>query len=97
MSAALINWPAVTATLFSLRLPAWGSVAMRTAPRALADASVGSVKPKSLAAKVFVLSSSMVSVASLPAGASLTGVTLTVRVLSPLNRAPSPTWNFRVV
>ena len=61
ISATNISWPAVTATLLrvSVPAPAAGSVVMITAAKLFAPlvlgafASVGSVKPKSLAANVY--------------------------------------------
>ena len=82
MLATLMLWPAVTATPDSVRLPAPGSVVIVTALSALAGLSFGSVKPKSAAVKVYCVSSSVVTVLLVPAGASLTAVTLTVIVLA---------------
>ena len=80
MSATLTNCPAVTAMPLSVRLPAPGSVVILTAASALAGLSFGSLKPKSAAVKTFAVSSSVVTVLSVPAGASLTAVTLMVKV-----------------
>ena len=52
MSATETNWPAVTATPLSVSVPSRGSVVILTAASALAGVSLGSVKPKSAAAKV---------------------------------------------
>ena len=82
MFATLMLWPAVTATPDNVKLPAPGIVVIVTAVSALAGLSLGSVKPKSAAANVYCVSSSVVTVLSVPAGASLTEVTSTVIVLA---------------
>src|SRR5437588_673252 len=82
MSATDTNWPAVTATALLVNEPAPGVVVISTAARALGGVSLGSLKPNSAALKVWVASSSTVTVLSAPAGASLTG--LTVRVTAAL-------------
>ena len=51
-SATVIVCPALTATPLLVRLPAPGSVAMRTAASALAGLSFASLNPKSAALKV---------------------------------------------
>ena len=72
MSAALMHWPAVTATPDRVRLPAPGKVVMVTALSALAGLSLGSVKPKSAVTKVYAVFSLVVTVLLVPAGASFT-------------------------
>ena len=57
-------------------LPNAGSVVMITDCSVFAGLSNGSVKPKSAAVKVRAVSSTAVSVASVPPGASLTDMTL---------------------
>ena len=66
-----------------LRVPLRGREAMRTAVSVSISEpeSVGSEKPKSEAAKIFVPSSRRVTVLSVPEGASLTGVTPVVMVI----------------
>ena len=59
-------------------MPAAGRVVMTTLRKPLSGSSNGSVKPKSAAAKVWLASSSMVAEPLVPAGASLTEVTLRV-------------------
>ena len=66
----------------NFKVPALGSVVMMTALNALAGLSEASANPKSDAANVLLLSSSMVNVLFVPVGASLTAVTLMVRVLA---------------
>ena len=80
MSDTFTTWPAVTATLFNVRLPGLGTVVIFTrwnssAPAVLAP-SIGSVNPKSPAANVSVPSSRTVTVLFVPAGASFTLVML---------------------
>ena len=77
-----MNSPALTSTPLSVRLPAPGSVVIFTALSALAGLSAASLKPKSAPAKVYAVSSSVVTVLLVPAGASLTAVTLMVIVLA---------------
>ena len=72
--AAAITCPAVTATPESRRLPSAGSVVTITDCSAFAGVSLGSVKPKFAAENVCAVSSLMVSVALVPAGASFTAV-----------------------
>jgi len=78
MSATAMNWSAATATPLSFNVPAAGNDAIFTRLNALTGMSFGSVKPKSAEAKVYVPSSSMVTVLSVPAGASFTSVTRSV-------------------
>ena len=52
MFATETNWPAVTATPESARLPAPGSVVIFTFDNALTGLSAGSVNPKSAAVNV---------------------------------------------
>ena len=82
MSAALMKSPALTSTPLSVRLPAPGRVVIFTAASALAGLSAASLKPKSAAANVYALSSSVVTVLLAPAGASLTAVTSMLMVLA---------------
>ena len=82
MSAALTKSPALTSTPLSVRLPAPDSVAIFTAVSALAGVSAASLKPKSVAANVYTVSSSVLTVLLVPAGASLTAVTSIVMVLA---------------
>jgi hypothetical protein len=85
-----------------VRLPAAGSVEIFTAAKAFAAASLGSVKPKSAAAKVYEASSRIVTVRSAPAGASLTEVTSTVIVFAEASRStpafavPPSSWTWKV-
>ena len=80
MLAKLMLWPAVTATPLKVRLPLPGKVVMVTAAKLLAGLSFGSLKPKSAAVKARPVSSSVVRVALVPAGASLTAVTVRIKV-----------------
>ena len=79
------NEPALTGTPLSANVPAAGNVLIFTASRMFAGVSFGSAKPKSVAANEYAVSSSVVTVLSVPAGMSLTGftVTLTVAVALP--------------
>ena len=94
MLATDTNWPALTATPESVRLPAPGSAVILTALSAFAPAalpaSAGSVKPKSAAVKVYAASSSVVTVLFVPTGASLTDVTFTVIVRGVASRSTPP-------
>ena len=90
MLATETLWPAVTATPDSARVPAPGMVLILTAVSALAGLSLGSVKPKSALANVYAVSSSVVTVLLVPAGASLTAVTFTVIVLGVGSRSTPP-------
>src|SRR5437764_487551 len=81
MSAAETYWPPVTATLLLVRLPAPGSVRISTSISDLSAVVFSSHKPNSDALKVWAVSSSVVTVVSVPDGASLTDVTLMVRML----------------
>ena len=91
----------MTATPESSRVPAPGSPLIFTFSSALAGESLGSVKPKSAAVKVYTASSSTVTVLLAPTGASLTVVTLTVIVRGVVSRSTpllavppsSCTWN----
>ena len=104
MLATLMLWPAVTATPDNVKLPAPGTVVIVTALSALAGLSFGSVKPKSAAANVYGVSSPVVTVLSVPAGASLTDVTSMVSVLADASRSTPPlavppsscTWNVKL-
>ena len=90
MSATVTVWPAPTAAPLFVRLPAPGSVAIRTAIRLWAGLSLPSLKPKSAALKVYAVSSFVVTVLSVPAGASFTAVTFTVSVLAEASRSMPP-------
>ena len=93
ISLALTIWPAVTAVPLRLSVPASGSVDTMTLASALLS-PVASVKPKSVAASVYGVSSFRVSVAFAPAGASLTGVMLIASVYAlALIAEPSETLN----
>ena len=70
------SWPTVITTPLNRITPLPGKVLITTDCSVLDGLSLGSVKPKSAAANVRAVSSTAVSVASAPAGASLTGVTL---------------------
>src|SRR5947199_164507 len=106
MSATVTNWPAVTAMPLLVSVPdaRVGIVVISTAASALAGLSFGSVKPNSSAVKVWAVSSLVVIVLSVPAGASFTLVTLIVIVLAdwsvstpPLATPPlSLTWNVKL-
>lgn len=74
-----MNAPALTAMPPSRIVPSVGSVVMTTPAKALPSA--GSEKPKSAAVKARGVSSTAVSVASVPDGASLTLVTEVVTAL----------------
>ena len=74
MSVALMSWLATTSVPFSRRLPAPGGLTTRTPLNAWP--STGSEKPKSTALSVRGVSSRIVSVAFVPAGASLTELTV---------------------
>ena len=101
ISAAEMNWPLVTLTPFRVNFPAVGRLLMRTACNWLAGESYGSVKPKSAFVKTYAEPSTVVTVLSVPAGASLTGMTLTVIALATGSRSTPPlavppsscTWN----
>jgi hypothetical protein len=75
MSAMLTDWPAVMPPPESVRLPAPGSVVIVTAMNAFAGVSDASLNPKSAAVNVCAMSSSVVTVRSVPVGASFTEVT----------------------
>jgi hypothetical protein len=90
MLTTLMLWPAVTATPDSVRLPAPGMAVILTAVSALAGESLGSAKPKSAAANVYCISSFVVTMLFVPAGASLTAVTLTVIVFGEASRSTPP-------
>ena len=104
-SASAIICPFVTATPLSVRLPAAGRALIFTPERALAGESLGSVNPKSAAAKAQVVSSGIVTVLDVPEGASFTGVTLMVNVLGLGSRLTPPlvvpplscTWKVKLV
>ena len=82
-----------------------GIVVILTAVSAFAGLSFGSVKPKSTAAKVYCVSSNVVTVLLVPAGASFTAVTLTVIVFAEASRSTPPfavppsscTWKVKLV
>ena len=103
-SPEAITWPAVTSMPDNRMTPAVGSVVIVTFCNVLAGVSFGSVKPKSLAAKVNAVSSLVVTVRFVPAGASFTAVTPSVMVLGvwsvfcpPLASVPlSVTWKVKV-
>ena len=80
-SAAAITWPGTTATPSKVRLPAPGRLSMRTACRCW-PASV-SLKAKSAALKLWLLSSSRLALPSAPCGGVLPP-TCTVRLLLAL-------------
>src|SRR5205823_4041337 len=106
MSATVTNWPAVTAMPLLVSVPdaRVGIVVISTAASALAGLSFGSVKPNSSAVKVWAVSSLVVIVLCVSAGASFTLVTLIVIVLAdwsvstpPLATPPlSLTWNVKL-
>src|SRR3989441_163909 len=104
-SPTLTNCPAATAVPLSLSVPAPGSVVTSTASKALAGLSWGSVNPKSARANAYGVSSSVVTVVAVPTGASLTGVTFTVRARGVGSRSTPPlavpplscTWNVKLV
>ena len=81
------NCPTVTVTPDSANAPAPGWVVIFTFSSTLAGESLGSVKPKSAAAKVYTASSSIVTVLLAPTGASLTAATVMLKdslsVLTP--------------
>ena len=93
--AAVIICPAVIATPESLNIPVLGRVVIFTLAKALAGESFGSLKPKSATVKLTAVSSSVVMVLSVPAGASFTElmVMVTVEVFEILEAAvpPEPT------
>jgi fatty acid desaturase len=105
MFAALTNCPAVTATPFSVSVPAVGSVVIFTFRSASAGESFGSVKPKLAALKTYAVSSLVVTVLFVPTGASFTDATLIVIVREVVSVStpplavppPSMTWNLNVV
>ena len=70
--------------------PAVGKLVITTDCSVLAGLSSGSVKPKSAAVKTRAVSSVAVSVAFVPAGASLTAVTVMVLVSVSLKAPPLP-------
>ena len=80
--AAVTSEPALKAAPDRVRVPAAGRLLILTAARAFAAASSGSVKPKSAAVSVRGVSSLIVMVALVPAGASLTEATFTLKVNS---------------
>src|SRR5438046_11927 len=92
MSATVTNWPAVTAMPLLVSVPdaRVGIVVISTAASALAGLSFGSVKPNSSAVKVWAVSSLVVIVLSVPAGASFTLVTLIVIVLADWSVSTPP-------
>jgi len=77
MSVTVIDWPAATAAPSSVSEPEAGSAVMSTETKLLAGSSLASLNPKSSAAKETAVSSVSVMLASVPAGASATDVTLT--------------------
>ena len=78
MSVALTVCPVMTEAPLSCRLPWVGRVVILTALSALAGLSLGSEKPKLSGVRVRAVSSTVVSVALVPAGASATALTTTV-------------------
>src|SRR5947199_17527 len=95
MFAAVITWFAVTATPLSFSVPAVASAVIFT------DASVSpastSAKLNCAVVNVNAVSSAVVTVFALAVGASSTGVTFTVIVVSlVLNSVPSDTRNVNV-
>src|SRR5436305_418527 len=78
MSATVTNWPAVTAMplLVSVLFARVGLDVICGGDWGLAVCLLGSVKPNSSAVKVWAVSSLVVIVLSVPAGASFTLVTL---------------------
>ena len=76
ISATGIEVPAVTAVPLFDKVPAPGSVVILTANNVFAGESFGSLNPKSVVANVTVASSFNVIVLSVPAGASLTELTV---------------------
>ena len=91
MSASEIVCPTVTGAPLSVSVPLAGSVSILTASRLSAGESFASVKPKSAAANVTAVSSSVVMVLSAPDGASLTGTTWIVVVAISDVSTPSVT------
>ena len=89
--------PAMTAVELFVRLPTPGSVVIFTASSVLAGESSGSVKPKFAALNVSTLSSLVATVALVPAGASFTAVTVTVRVFVPRLLAAWPSFAVKVM
>ncbi len=91
--AAVSSWPAVTGTPATRNTPSavGGRLMITTDCRALAGVSLGSVKPKSDAAKEYGVSSVAATVRSVPAGASLTGVTVMETVAVEVRPAASRT------
>ena len=87
--AALTIWPTVTATPDSFKEPVVGKVVILTLANVLAGVSLGSVKPKSPKPKLTAVSSSVVMVLSVPAGASLTDAMVMVAV-EVLETLPTP-------
>ena len=73
----------VTSTLLTFNVPTNGRLTILTAPRVFgAGLSIASVRGKSLAAKILLVSSMMVTELFPPVGASLTGVTSIVMVFA---------------
>ena len=101
MAATDTDWPVTSATPLSVRVPAAGRLEILTLSSAFAGLPSASVKPKSAAEKVYAVSSSVVTVLFVPAGASFTAVTSTViargvasRLMPPFAVPPlSRTWN----
>ena len=88
MSAATITCPAVSATALRVRVPAAGSVSMRTA--LIVSRASTSAKPKLATVKTWATSSLVVTVVSVPTGALFTGVTLIVTESVSLCAPPLP-------
>src|SRR6266550_2587331 len=88
MSTTGMNWPAVTATLLSVSVPAEGNVVISTASSMFGGVSFGSVNPKSAAANVYEVFSVTVSVWFAPCGRSLTGVTVMFTVSLSVSAPP---------
>src|SRR4051794_20056082 len=74
MSAAGMNWPAVTATLLFLSEPTSGSGVISTANSGLGGVSLASLNPKSATVSEYTTSSGDVIVRSLPLGATLMAI-----------------------
>src|SRR5438045_1421811 len=104
MSATVTKSPAATASRLSYRVPWGGRVVIFVERKLSAGLSLGSLKPESLALSVLSLHDALPILLLVPAGASLTEVTLMVIVLAgwsrstPLLRVPpsSQRWSTRV-
>ena len=76
MSAMAIEAPSVTEVPLLAKVPFAGRVVILTAVSAFAVVSLGSENPKSELAKVWAVFSRVVTVLSVPAGASFTELTV---------------------